>query len=94
MDGYLQSQGLKASRCSPIGSIRAKHVDIDTVTLFGMLYDKPYNTGDPRSSEGRQAMRENTGLVLFALDGLRNTFDFAFYVTTDGVRELPLQNGQ
>jgi hypothetical protein len=61
-----------------------------------MLYDKPYNTTETQDQarDAFQAMREEHWASAFALDGLRNTFDFAFYVTTDGVRELPLQNGQ
>jgi hypothetical protein len=85
--GYLQSQGLKSFTVLPIGSIRAKHVDIDTITLFGMLYDKPYNTTETQEQarDAFSAMREEQWASAFRLDGLRNTFDFAFCVTTDGV---------
>jgi hypothetical protein len=73
MDGYLQSQGLKSFTVPPIGSIRAKHVDID-VTLFECCTTSL--TILETQDQARDAKRcERT---LGAFDGLRNTFDFAF----------------
>jgi hypothetical protein len=84
-DGRISSKPRAESFTVLPRSIRAKHVDIDTVTpLRNAVRQALQYYGDPRSSEGRCDAREHWASA-FALDGLRNTFDFAFYVTTDGV---------
>ena len=85
--GYLQSRDFKSFTVLPLGRIRAKHVDIDTVTLFGLLYEKPRGSTDTQKDarDAFSALRDDHWNSVFRIRGLRNTFQFAHMVTTDGV---------
>jgi hypothetical protein len=82
---FLQRHDFKSFTVLPLGRIRAKHVDIDTKTLFGMLYSARTGATRDEAVAAFFELKTDHWHSVFRLDGLRNTFDFAHMVTTDGV---------
>jgi hypothetical protein len=75
---YLKARDLKSFTVLPHGRIRAKHIDIDTKTLFGIVYNLYGARKGVTQDEAYKSfvyLRDDHWNSVFRLDGLRNSRD-------------------